>query len=74
MKVFLLLVLYNFIFILPLLIILTMAFFGVKTETISKWKNDKKRWMRLFIGLIMIALGIFLILWTKGIINFGLAY
>ncbi len=72
MKVFWLLVLYNFIFVLPLIIILVLAFFGMKTDTISKWKNDKKKWMRLFIGLVMIALGIGLILWAKGMINFGI--
>lgn len=73
MKVFWLLVLYNFIFVLPLLIILALAFFGMKTDTISKWKNDKKKWMRLFIGLVMVALGVCLILWAKGIISFGIA-
>ncbi len=72
MKVFWLLVLYNFIFVLPLIIILMLTFFGMKTSTISKWKNDKKKWMRLFMGLIMIALGICLILWAKGIISFGI--
>ncbi len=71
-QVFLLLVLYNFIFVLPLLIILGLTYFGIKTDTISKWKNEKKKWMRLFIGLVMVALGIALILWAKGIINFGL--
>ena len=71
-QVFLLLVQYNFIFVLPLLIILGLTYFGIKTDTISKWKNEKKKWMRLFIGLVMVALGIALILWAKGIINFGL--
>ncbi len=73
-KVFWLLVLYNFIFVLPLIIILMLTFFGMKTNTINQWKNDKKKWMRLFIGLIMIVLGICLILWAKGIIKFGLVY
>ncbi len=72
MKVFWLLVLYNFIFVLPLIIILLLVFFGMKTNTISKWKDEKKKWMRLFMGLIMLALGIALILWAKGIISFGL--
>ncbi|MSS74524.1 hypothetical protein EXS72_02700 [Candidatus Pacearchaeota archaeon] len=71
-KVFFLLVAYNFIFVLPLIIILLMIFLGMKTKKIGKWKNEKKKWMRLFIGLTMLALGIALILWTKGIISFSL--
>lgn len=72
MKVFWLLVLYNFIFVLPLLIILLLVYFGIKTEVIKNWKNKKKKWMRLFMGIAMLALGISLILWAKGIIKFGL--
>lgn len=71
-KVFWLLVLYNFIFILPLLIILLLVYFGVSAETVSAWKNSKKKWMRLFIGIILIALGIALILWANGTISLGL--
>tara|TARA_Y100000310_G_C20666865_1_gene808022 strand:- start:847 stop:1563 length:717 start_codon:yes stop_codon:yes gene_type:complete len=71
-KVFWLLVLYNFIFVLPLLVILFMVYFGVKAKTIKNWKNKQKKWMRLFIGLIMLALGVALILWANGTISFGL--
>jgi cytochrome c biogenesis protein CcdA len=71
-EVFWLLVLYNIIFVLPLLIILLLVYFGVKAKTIKAWKNKQKKWMRLFIGLVMLALGIALLLWAKGIINFGL--
>ncbi len=72
--VFWLLVLYNFIFVLPLIVILSLVYFGVSAESIKKWKNQQKKWMRLFIGLIMIALGIVLILWANGTISFGLDY
>jgi cytochrome c biogenesis protein CcdA len=70
-KVFWLLVLYNFIFVLPLLVILFLVYFGVSTKKIKTWKDNQKKWMRLFIGLIMIALGVALILWANGTINFG---
>lgn len=73
-QVFWLLVLYNFIFVLPLIIILLLVFFGVKTKSIQKWKDKQKKWMRLFIGLVMIALGVALILWANGTINFGISY
>ena len=71
-SIFWLLALYNFIFVLPLIIILALAYFGMSTEKLSAWKNEKKRWMRLSIGIVMIALGILLILWAKGIIYIGL--
>ena len=72
LNVFLLLVLYNLIFVLPLIVILLLTYFGISTKKISKWKNEKKKWMRLFIGIVMITLGILLILWAKGIIYIGL--
>ena len=72
LNVFLLLALYNLIFVLPLIVILVLAYFGISTKKISKWKNEKKKWMRLFIGIVMIALGVLLILWAKGIIYIGL--
>jgi cytochrome c biogenesis protein CcdA len=73
MDVFWLLVLYNFIFVLPLIIILCVVAFGVSAESVKAWKDKQKRWMRLFIGLIMIALGIGLILWANGTISFGIS-
>ena len=72
-KVFWLLVLYNFIFVLPLIIILLLVYFGANVESIQKWKDEQKKWMRLGVGLIMLALGIALILWARGIIAFGIA-
>src|SRR3990167_1455811 len=71
LEIFWLLVVYNFIFVLPLIIILGLVSFGVSTDSIKKWKDKQKRWMRLFIGLVMIALGILLILWANGAISFG---
>ena len=38
----------------------------------KKWKNKERKWMRLFTGIVMVALGILLIIWAKGIISFGL--
>lgn len=71
-EVFWLLVLYNFIFVLPLIVILLLVYFGVSSKSIQEWKNKHRKWMRLFIGLIMLALGVLLILWANGTINFGL--
>lgn len=71
-KVFWLLVLYNFIFVLPLIIIILLTYFGMDVKKVQEWKQAKKKWMRLFVGLILVALGVFLILWAIGTISFSL--
>ena len=53
--------LYNFIFVLPLLIILLLAYFGISTNRMKAWKQSKRKWMRLGIGILLILLGIFII-------------
>ena len=68
---FLLMVLYNIIFVLPLIVILLMVAGGTKISVVSKWKEDGKGLMRLFMGLLMAALGWILMLIANGTINFG---
>tara|TARA_Y100000310_G_scaffold97479_1_gene95110 strand:- start:1432 stop:2148 length:717 start_codon:yes stop_codon:yes gene_type:complete len=68
-KVLSYLALYNFIFVLPLLIILLMVYYGLSAKKVHQWKAEKRKWMRLFLGLLMLALGIILILYAKGIIT-----
>lgn len=67
----LLMVLYNFLFVLPLIIILLAVAAGAKLGAVSKWKEESKGSMRLFIGLLLVALGWLLILIANGTINFG---
>lgn len=66
-----LMVLYNLVFIAPLLIILGMVAAGVKLSAVQKWKEEGKGGMRLMIGLLLVALGWILILIANGVINFG---
>lgn len=68
---FLLLVLYNIIFVAPLIIILLLVVAGTQVEDIKQWKEMNKAYMRLAIGLMLIALGWLLILIANGTINFG---
>ena len=68
---FLMLVLYNIIFVAPLLFILVLVASGVKLQALKKWKQDSRGYMRLFIGLLLIALGWLLILIANGTVNFG---
>lgn len=64
-------VLYNFIFVAPLLIILALIAGGAKISSVQKWKEESKGTMRLGMGLLLIALGWILILIANGVINFG---
>jgi len=66
-----LMVLYNIIFVAPLIVILIMVAGGTKISVVSKWKEDSKGAMRLFMGLLLAALGWILMLIANGTINFG---
>jgi cytochrome c biogenesis protein CcdA len=68
---FLLMVLYNLIFIAPLLFILGMVAAGKKVSDVKKWKEENKGSMRMVIGLLLVSLGWLLILIANGTINFG---
>lgn len=68
---FLLLVLYNIIFVMPLIVILVMVAYGAKLNMIKEWKQESRGIMRLAIGLLLIGLGWLLILIANGTINFG---
>lgn len=68
---FLLMVIYNLVFVMPLIVILLMVAGGTKISVVSKWKEESKGAMRLFMGLLMVALSWILILIANGTINFG---
>jgi len=52
-----LLLLYNFIFVLPLLIVIAIAYFGTTSEQLEAWRKKNRAFMRLAVGLFLIALG-----------------
>ena len=68
---FFLLILYNVVFVLPLVVILLLVALGTKVEKISAWKQENKGYMRFAIGFMLIGLGWLLILIANGTINFG---
>lgn len=68
---FLLLILYNILFVSPLIIILLLVATGKKLYDIKKWKHENRPYMRLLTGLLLIAMGWLLILIANGTINFG---
>lgn len=67
----LLLVLYNIIFVSPLIVILLAVAAGRKVADFKKFKEENKGYMRLLIGLLLISMGWLLILISNGTINFG---
>src|SRR3989338_764819 len=69
-QAFLLLLFYNFIFVLPLIVILLMVYFGFKVSTIKKWKQKNRTYMRLAVGVLLVFLGWLLILIANGTISF----
>ena len=55
------LLIYNLVFILPLLAIILGVYYGIPPERVEKWRKSQKKLMRLAIGLVMIALGVIMI-------------
>jgi len=56
-----LLLLYNLIFILPLLVIIGLVYAGHTSKTLEKWRKGHRGIMRLGIGLFLLALGAYMI-------------
>jgi cytochrome c biogenesis protein CcdA/glutaredoxin len=52
------LLLYNMVFVLPLVVILFIISLGFSPERVESWRLGGRRWMKLSMGLFMIGLGI----------------
>ncbi len=66
-----LLLIYNVIFVAPLIFVLGAALLGVKISDMQMWKQANKANMRLAIGILLVFLGWMLILIANGTINLG---
>ena len=55
------LLVYNFFFILPLIIILGIFAYGLPVERLDQWRTGSRRGIRLVMGFVMILLGMILI-------------
>ena len=56
-----LLLLYNFVFVVPLLAVLLVAYLGVASRTLEGWRKKNREMMRLGIGIFLVALGIWML-------------
>jgi len=57
-----LLVLYNLIFILPMILISLGTYFGLNIEKAEEKRNKSLKWLHLIAGIIMIFMGIYLVI------------
>jgi cytochrome c biogenesis protein CcdA len=51
------LLLYNLIFVLPLILILIVMYWGGTPERLETFRAGSRRWVRLVMGIVMVALG-----------------
>lgn len=51
---------YNLVFVLPLIILTILIAKGVSPEKIQNWTNEKKKYMKLASGLLLLALAIYI--------------
>ena len=59
------LVLYNIVFVLPLVLILILVAYGISPERANAWRLLHRRKLRLIVGLAMIVIGVVIISgWT----------
>jgi cytochrome c biogenesis protein CcdA len=58
---FLYLLIYNLMFVIPLIIILFLVNFGMKAENIENWREKERGWMKLMMALLLITLGILML-------------
>ena len=56
-----LLLLYNLIFILPLLVIISIAYIGKTSKKLESWRKAHRGFIRLVIGIFLVALGSYMI-------------
>jgi cytochrome c biogenesis protein CcdA/glutaredoxin len=61
LEVLLLLLLYNLIFVLPLVIIALLTYFGRSLLEIDAWRIEKRRYMRLIAGVLLVIVGVAII-------------
>ncbi|HSA38075.1 MAG TPA: cytochrome c biogenesis protein CcdA [Methanoregula sp.] len=60
------LILYNLIFVLPLVLVTLLVAYGLSPDRAERWRTENKRTLRAIIGLILIALGLVILLGWLG--------
>lgn len=58
------LLLYNLVFISPLIVITIVMYLGMSSDKLEEWRKKNRKWMRLSAGIFLYLLGIFLLWFT----------
>ena len=58
------LILYNLIFVAPLVVIILLFVLGIKSEVVEKWRQAHKAYMRLMIGAVLLGLGVWMLVYA----------
>lgn len=53
---------YNFLFVLPLLVVLVIMWRGRRLVEMKEWEHKAKRWMHLGLAVVLLAMGVWLVL------------
>lgn len=60
------LILYNFVYVLPLIVLTLLVAYGISPDHAERWRNEHKRTIRIIIGAILVALGLVILLGWLG--------
>jgi cytochrome c biogenesis protein CcdA len=52
------LILYNLVFVLPLVLVTLLVAYGLSPDRAERWRTENKRTLRVVIGIIMVTLGL----------------
>ena len=53
---------YNFLFVLPLIVVLLIMWRGKKLVEVKEWEHKAKKWMHLGLAVVLLGMGIWLLL------------
>jgi len=56
------LLIYNLIFVLPLVILTWMIYKGMSPKVLQKWTSSERKWMKIGAGIVLILLGAYILL------------
>ena len=56
------LLIYNLIFVLPLIVLTVMIYKGMSPRVLQRWTLGERTWMKLGSGIVLIALGVYILL------------
>lgn len=52
---------YNFLFVLPLIVVLVVLWRGKKLIEVKEWEHKAKKWMHLGLAVVLLAMGVWLV-------------